>query len=150
MKILRGSARRVGAGSALFALLAGALVLSSTPASAQSEIRVRFTLDRPIDGTAAPFFVALDRGYFKAEGLDVSIDPASTPQEGLTRLALSNGSPDTTHDMSVGDINALIRYRDQNLPTGIKAVFIIHDRPAYAIVGRKSRGVRCAERSRRP
>ncbi len=141
MKILRGIARQVGAGSALFALLAGALALSSAPAPAQSEIRVRFTLDRAVDGTAAPLFVALDRGYFKAEGLDVSIDPASTPQEGLTRLALSNGSPETTHDMSVGDINALIRYRDQNLPTGIKAVFIIHDRPAYAIVGRKSRGV---------
>jgi NitT/TauT family transport system substrate-binding protein len=141
MKILRGSARRVGAGSALFALLGSALVLMNASAFAQGDIRVRFTLDRAIDGTAAPFFVALDRGYFKAEGLDVSIDPATTPQEALTRLALANGAPETTHDMSIGDINALIRYRDQNAPTGIKAVFIVYDKPAYAIVGRKSRGV---------
>lgn len=141
MKILRGCARRSGAGSALFALLAGALVLGTSAASAQGETRIRFTLDRAIDGTMAPLFVALDRGYFKAEGLDVSIDPASSPQEALTRLALANGAPEPTHDMSLGDINALIRYRDQNLPTGIKAVFIVHDRPAYAIVGRKSRGI---------
>jgi NitT/TauT family transport system substrate-binding protein len=140
MEILRKSARRVGAGSALFALLAGGLALCE-PALAQGEMRVRFTLDRPIDGTAAPLFVALDRGYFKAEGLDVSIDPAASPQEAITRLALSNGAQETTHDMSIGDINALIRYRDQNLPTGIKAVFVLHDKPAYAIVGRKSRGV---------
>jgi NitT/TauT family transport system substrate-binding protein len=141
MKNLRGSARRFGARSAVFALLGSALVLCSASALAQGEVRVRFTLDRAIDGTAAPFFVALDRGYFKAEGLDVSIDPAPSPQDALTRLALANGAPETTHDMSVGDINALIRYRDQNQPTGVRAVFIVHDKPAYAIVGRKSRGV---------
>ena len=141
MKNLRGIARRVGAGSAIFALLAGWLAVCSAPAWAQGETRLRLTLDRGIDGTAAALFVALDRGYFKAEGLDVSIDAATSPQEALTRLALSNGAPETTHDMSIGDINALIRYRDQNPPTGIKAVFIVHDKPAYAIVGRKSRGV---------
>jgi NitT/TauT family transport system substrate-binding protein len=141
MKISRACARRFGAGSALFALLASALALGSTEAWAQGETRIRFTLDRAIDGTTAPLFVALDRGYFKAEGLDVSIDPASSPQEALTRLALANGAAEPTHDMSMGDINTLIRYRDQNPPTGIKAVFIVHDRPAYAIVGRKSRGI---------
>lgn len=141
MKILQGFARRLGAGSALFALLAAALALLPPPLAAQSETRLRFSLDRAIDGTAAPFFLALDRGYFKAEGLDVTVDPAPVPQDAITRLTLVNGATEPTHDMSIGDINALIRYRDQNPPTGVEAVFMVHDKPAYALVGRRSRGV---------
>lgn len=141
MKNLGGVARWFSAGTALFAVLAIALAFSIRPSGAQTEMRLRFSLDRAIDGTAAPFFLALDRGYFKAEGLDVSIDAAPNPQDAITRLALANGAAEPTHDMSVGDINALIRYRDQNPATGIEAVFIVHEKPAYAIVGRRSRGV---------
>lgn len=142
MKNRRAVARQSCAGSRLFALLAVALAMfAAAPASAQSEMRVRFSLDRAIDGTMAPLFVAIDKGYFKAEGLDVTADPATSPMEAITRLALANGAAEPTHDMSVGDINSLIRYRDQNPATGIEAVFIVHDRPSYALIGRKSRGV---------
>jgi NitT/TauT family transport system substrate-binding protein len=126
----------------LFMLLVAALVLFATlPARAQSEMRVRFSLDRAIDGTAAPLFQAIDKGYFKEEGLEVVVEPAATPMEAITRLALANGTTDPTHDLSIGDINLLIRYRDQNLPTGIEAIFVVYDKPTYALVGRKSRGV---------
>ncbi len=138
MKNRRAVARRLCAGSVLFALLAAALAL---PAAAQSEMRLRFSLDRAIDGTAAPLFHAIDKGYFKEEGLEVVVDPATSPMEAITRLALTNGATEPTHDMSIGDINSLIRYRDQNLPTGIEAVFIVYDKPTYALIGRKSRGV---------
>lgn len=134
--------RPAGAGSALFALLVAAFALSGHPgAFGQTETRIRFSLDRAIDGTAAAYFVALDKGYFKAEGLEVTIDAAANPQEAITRLAIANGAAEPTHDMSIGDINALIRFRDQNPATGIKAVFVVYDKPSYALVGRKSRGV---------
>lgn len=142
MKNWRAIARQSGAGSGLFSLLAiSVALLSAAPAFAQSEQRVRFSLDRAIDGTAAPLFLAIDKGYFKEEGLEVSIDAANAPAEAISRLALANGAAEPTHDMSFGDINALIRYRDQNLPTGIEAVFIVYDKPTYAMIGRKSRGV---------
>jgi NitT/TauT family transport system substrate-binding protein len=142
MKNRRAVARIGSAGSALFALLvAGFVLLAVKPASAQSEMRVRFSLDRAIDGTSAPLFVAIDKGYFKEAGLDVIVEPASAPMEAITRLALTNGATEPTHDMSIGDINSLIRYRDQNPPTGIEAVFIVYDKPAYALIGRKSRGI---------
>jgi NitT/TauT family transport system substrate-binding protein len=138
----RADARNLSAGSGLFALLvAGFVLLASLPAPAQSEIRIRFSLDRAIDGTAAPLFLAIDKGYFKEQGIDVVIDPANAPMEAITRLALTNGATEPTHDMSIGDINLLIRYRDQNPPTGIEAVFMVYDKPTYALVGRKSRGV---------
>jgi NitT/TauT family transport system substrate-binding protein len=143
MKNWRAVARRRSAGRGLFALLvAGFIALASTlPAPAQSEVRLRFSLDRAVDGTAAPFFLAIDKGYFKEEGIEVVIEPASTPMDAITRLSLAGGATEPTHDMSIGDINPLIRFRDQNPPTGIEAVFIVYDKPTYALIGRKSRGV---------
>src|SRR4051812_6020022 len=49
--------------------------LSASPAAAQTAIK--FSLDFKFEGPAAPFLVAIDKGYFKAEGLDVTIDSAA-------------------------------------------------------------------------
>jgi NitT/TauT family transport system substrate-binding protein len=114
-------------------LLLIALSLWTAPAAAETAIK--FTLDRRIEGPAAPFFVAIDRGYFKAEGLDVSIDPGASVAEPITRIA--SGS----YEMGAGDINALIKARDANPQTAVKAIFIVYDKPPYAVVARKSRGI---------
>ena len=99
--------------AALSALVLGPFLVPS-PACAGTAIR--FTLDRKIDGPAAPFFVAVDKGYFKDEGLDVTIDVApSGPLEVLNRLATGKA------DMGVSDVNLLIKFRDAN-GAPIKAV----------------------------
>jgi NitT/TauT family transport system substrate-binding protein len=115
----------------LFVLFA--LLMWAAPATAETVIK--FTLDRRIEGPQAAFFVAIDRGYFKAEGLDVSIEPGASVAEPITRLA--SGS----YEMGVGDINALIKVRDANPQTAVKAIFIVYDKPPYAVVARKSRGI---------
>jgi NitT/TauT family transport system substrate-binding protein len=43
--------------------------------------------------------------------------------------------------MGFGDINSLIKFRDANPGMPIKAVFVLYNRPPFAIVGRKSRGI---------
>ena len=43
--------------------------------------------------------------------------------------------------MGFGDINSLIKFRDANPAMPIKAIFMVYNRPPFAIVGRKSRGV---------
>jgi NitT/TauT family transport system substrate-binding protein len=100
-----------------------------------AQTAVRFSLDWRWEGPAAPFAVALDKGYFKAEGLDVTIDPAAGSREPISRVASG------TYDMGFGDVNSLVRFRDENAGTDIKAVMVIYDRPPFAIVGRKSRGI---------
>ena len=45
------------------------------------------------------------------------------------------------YDMGFGDINSLIKFRDANPGMPIKAVFVLYNRPPFAIIGRKSRGV---------
>ena len=51
--------------------------------------------------------------------------------------------------MGFGDINSLIKFRDANPSVPIKAVFMVYNKPAFSIVGRKSRGVSDAEGPRR-
>jgi NitT/TauT family transport system substrate-binding protein len=115
------------------ACLATAWFLAASPAAAQTA--VKFSLDGRIEGPEAPFFVPLDRGFFKAEGLDVTIDEAAAPLDPINRVA-SGG-----YEMGFADINALIKYRDQHPSAPIKAVFIVYNKPPYAIVARKSRGI---------
>src|SRR5258708_38774146 len=45
---------------------------------AHAQTSIRFLLDSKIDGTSTPFLFAIDKGHFKAEGLDVTVlEPAS-------------------------------------------------------------------------
>ncbi|HET9903684.1 MAG TPA: ABC transporter substrate-binding protein [Xanthobacteraceae bacterium] len=119
-----------------FPFLAVAVTCALLPlAAAEAQVALKVTLDNRIEGPSAPFFLALERGYFKDEGLEVTIDPASPPQDPIARVA-SGG-----YDIGYGDINNLIRHRDQNQTAPIKAVYIVGNRPSYAVVGRKSRGV---------
>src|SRR5262249_35486636 len=46
-----------------------------------------------------------------------------------------------TNAIGFADINALIRFRDENLAAPVKAVFVVYNLPPYAVVARKSRGV---------
>jgi NitT/TauT family transport system substrate-binding protein len=103
--------------------------------SAHAQTAVKFSLDWKFEGPAAPFTVAIDKGFFKAEGLDVTIDTAAGSLEPITRVASG------TYGIAFGDINSLIKFRDANPGTPIKAVFMFYNKPPFSIVGRKSRGV---------
>jgi len=103
------------------------------PAAGQTALR--FTLDGPFEGPVAPYLVAQDRGHYQRHGLAVRIDPATNAHEPITRVASG------AFQMGVADLNLLMRWRDQNPTAPIKAVFIVYNRPPYAIVARKSRGL---------
>src|SRR3954467_13198353 len=123
--------RRRDAGLMLAAAFAAVLVGSP----ARAETPIKFSLDFKFEGPSAPFLVAIDKGYFKAEGLDVTIDTSAGSIEPINRVASG------TYQMGFGDINSLIKFRDANPANPVKAVFMVYNKPAFSIVSRKSRGV---------
>ena len=76
-----------GAGSAKPATIFIAAAMTVIGGGAQAQTPVKFSLDFKFEGPAAPFVVALDKGYFKAEGLDVTIDTAAGSLEPINRVA---------------------------------------------------------------
>src|SRR5262249_28531236 len=99
-------------------IAAAVMLFAAWPAAAQTNIKL--SLDGGLEGVAATFFLPHDKGYFKAEGLDVTADDATSVTEPITRVASG------AYDMGFADVNALIRYRDQNPAMPIKAVFIVY------------------------
>jgi NitT/TauT family transport system substrate-binding protein len=116
------------------AWLAGAAA-GLTAGTAQAQTSIKFSLDERLEGPAAVFLLPQDRGYYLGEGLDVTIEEGANPLEPITRVASG------AYDLGFADINALIRYRDQNPTSPVKAVFMLFNKSPFAVVGRKSRGI---------
>jgi NitT/TauT family transport system substrate-binding protein len=70
------------------AILAGGMLAAPVSVQAAEKVTVRFTWK--LKGEYAPLFVALDKGYYKAEGLDVDLAEGSGAQTVLKLLAAGN------------------------------------------------------------
>jgi NitT/TauT family transport system substrate-binding protein len=112
-----------------------ALAESRAADEVRQPIAIQFSLDRPIDASAAPFVLASASGLFSAEGLAVTTNIASGSMDAIARVAAG------TSDFALADINALIRYRDKPGTPPVKAVFVLFNKSPYAIIARKSRGI---------
>ena len=106
----------------------------AVPATAQTN--VRFLHEWRFEGHVAPFLVALDKGYYQAEGLNVTIDPGTGSLDSINRVATR------AYDMSIADINSLVRYRDNPANTPLKAVMMVYDSPPFAILTLKKNNIR--------
>jgi NitT/TauT family transport system substrate-binding protein len=113
----------------------GLLAALVATGAAAADTGIKFSLDFRFEGPSAPFLLPLDKGYYRAEGLNVSIDTATGSLAPIANVASG------AYDMGFGDINALIKFRDANPALPVKAVFMVYNKPPFAIIGRKSRGI---------
>lgn len=118
-------------------IAAAALVVSAglAPVTANAQTDVPFTLDWKFEGPSAPYFVAIDKGYFEAEGLNVTIEAGSGSVNTIPKIATG------AFPIGFGDINSVIKFLDQNPDAPLTAVMMVYDKAPFAIVGRKSLGV---------
>lgn len=97
-------------------------------------IPVKFTLDFRVTGQTSPFFLAQQKGYYRDEGLDVSIDVGAGSVASITRIASG------VYQMGLGDVSSLIEFQSANPPL-VQAVYQYYNRAPFAIIGRKDRGI---------
>lgn len=99
------------------------------------QIPVKFTLDWAYQGPQAPFLVALYKGYFAAEGLDVTIDRGYGSADAVTKIATG------VYDIGFADINSMIEFNVQNPERALIAVAIVYDFAPFSIVTLRGRGI---------
>jgi len=96
---------------------------------------LRYLNDWRWEGPSAAFLLALDNGYYSDAGLAVTMDPGKGSVDGLDRVESGE------YDMASVDINSLVRFKDKNPDSKLKAIFVIYNAPPFAIIGRRSLGV---------
>ena len=100
-----------------------------------ADTKIPFTLDWKFEGPSAPFFNAIDKGYFKEAGLDVEISPGKGSLDAIPKVATGS------FPLGFADINSLIKFLDQNPGAPVTAIMMIYDKPPFAVIGRKSLGI---------
>ncbi len=112
--------------------LAATLAMASV---AQAETAVPFALDWKFEGPAAPYFVAIDKGYFAEADLAVEISAGAGSLNAIPKVATG------AFPVGFADINSLIKFLDQNPGAPVTAVMMVYDKPPFAVIGRKSLGI---------
>lgn len=104
-------------------------------AGAHAQTEMPFALDWKFEGPSAPYFVAIDEGYFADAGLEVEIAAGQGSLDAIPKVATG------AFPVGFADINSLIRFLDQNPGAPVIAAMMVYDKPPFAIVGRHSLGV---------
>jgi len=105
--------------------LAAALFMASGPVLADTPIKL--VMSWKYEGPQAFYYVAQDKGYFNAEGLDVSIDQGEGSSASIPKVAAG------AYDAGVGDTSALIQLAAKEPAQAPKAVFMMYNTPPFVI-----------------
>jgi NitT/TauT family transport system substrate-binding protein len=110
----------------LIATALAALVLAS-PATAE-DLAIKFTLDWKLQGIHSWFYVAKEKGYFAAEGLDVTIDQGEGSAATVTRVMSG------AYDAGFGDLNAIVQAAALDASAAPIMVYQIYNQPPFSIL----------------
>jgi len=128
--MLASTSRRLGAAVAGLAL---GLALNQ---GAAAQTSIKFTLDWVFQGPTSPFLLALDRGYYKAQGLDVSMDPGQGSAGAVQRVVTG------AYQIGFADVNTLVEYNSKNPGKEVLCVFMAYDFPPFGVYALKKSGIK--------
>lgn len=115
--------------------LTTALGVTVMASAAQAQTNMPFALDWRFEGPSAPYFVAIEKGYFAEAGLSVEVTAGQGSLDAIPKVATG------AFPVGFADMNSLIKFLDQNPDAPVIGAMMVYDKPPFAIVGRKSLGV---------
>ncbi len=120
----------------LMAAVPAAALVAGLPAHAQTP--VKFQLDWRFEGPAALFLAADAKGYYKAAGLNVTIDAGNGSGGTVTRVASG------VYDMGFADLAALMEFHANNpdAPNKPVAVMMVYNNTPAAVLALKKSGIK--------
>ncbi|WP_071798716.1 ABC transporter substrate-binding protein [Natronohydrobacter thiooxidans] len=115
--------------------LTTAIGFTALAGSLHAQTAMPFALDWRFEGPSAPYFVAIEKGYFAEAGLSVEVTAGQGSLDAIPKVATG------AFPVGFADINSLIKFLDQNPGAPVIGAMMVYDKPPFAIVGRKSLGV---------
>jgi NitT/TauT family transport system substrate-binding protein len=116
--------------------LGTAASLVGLPVLAQAApVKVRFQCDWRFEAGTLPYVLALRKGYFAQEGLDVALNVGSGASATVTRLASGN------FDMGTGDMSSLAEFAANNGQVPCKAVMLMYESTPAAVFSLRKTGI---------
>jgi NitT/TauT family transport system substrate-binding protein len=117
-----------------------ALALSIAPLAApavhsQTLTNVRFSADWAFQGPQAAFLVALERGHFRREGLNVTMERGFG--SGDVPVKIAGGA----FDVGVADVNPMIRMKLERPDVDLFTPFLLYDATALAVMTLKRENI---------
>ncbi len=116
---------------------AAALAVTVFAGQAQAQTPLKFQLDWRFEGPAALFLQSASKGYYKAAGLDVTIDTGNGSGGTVTRVASG------TYDLGFADMAALMEFHANNpdAPNKPVAVMMVYNNTPAAVLALKKSGI---------
>ncbi|MCU0926367.1 MAG: ABC transporter substrate-binding protein [Hydrogenophaga sp.] len=114
-----------------------ALAAAAAFGTAQAQTALKFQLDWRFEGPAALFLQSEAKGYYKAAGLNVTIDSGNGSGGTVTRVASG------TYDMGFADMAALMEFHANNpdAPNKPVAVMMVYNNTPAAVLALKKSGI---------
>lgn len=109
------------------ASIIGLLLLSHNGSAAPSRVNWKFTLDFAIQASQAPFIVALDKGYYAREGINVTIDRGLGSADALTKVASG------AYDLGYADLSAMVEFNVRNPGRELISVAVVQNVASWCV-----------------
>src|SRR5436190_2891635 len=117
------------------ASLAGA-AFAPQLAKSQSADAIRLSLEFRIYGGNAPLFLGLERGLFREQGIDATLDGSAGSVESVTRVATG------THAFGMADLSTLVEFAARNPKEAPKLIMPVFDRFPAVVVSLKRKPIK--------